>query len=302
MTNRHLVFALACALGAAMPFDRAAAQAPVPPGPVLAVTGDTSVRQLIKLRDGSSLLGRITRSWGDSARVESMAGVLMLRRSNVASVKLVPASSIHDGTYWPEDPNATRLFFAPTARMLRKGDGYLANHWIFLMDGYKGITDRVTIGGSMSLFPSSDFLKNNVYFVSPKVALTQGERFNTAAGAWVGGAPFSDDAGSVNTFGIAYGVATWGGQNGAVTMGGGYGFAQGKMARNPMVMVGATSRMSRRVSFVTENWIFPNTDHPLVSAGFRTIGESVSWDFGLLTVLGGGTTVLVPWIGAAWKF
>jgi hypothetical protein len=291
--------AFACALVTASPLPRVAAQAP---GPTLAVSADTAVRQLIRLRDGSTVLGRITQSWGDSARVESMAGVLILRRANVTSVRQVPASSIHDGVYWPEDPNATRLFFAPTARMLKKGEGYLANHWLFLMDGYKGLTDRVTIGASMSLFPSADFLKNNVYFLSPKIGITQGETFNTAVGAWVGGAPFSKDAGSVNTFGIAYGVATWGGQNGAMTLGGGYGFAQGRMARNPMIMIGATSRLTRRVSFVTENWIFPNTDHPLVSAGVRTIGESVAWDIGGITVLGSGTTVLVPWIGAAWKF
>lgn len=274
-----------------------------PAGPALVVSADTSVRQLIRLRDGSTVLGRITESWGDSARVESMAGTLVLRRANVASVKLVAAASIHDGVYWPDDPNATRLFFAPTARMLKKGEGYLANHWLFLMDGYAGITDRFTFGGAMTLLPTEDFLKNNVYFLSPKFGITQGERFSTAVGAWIGGAPFSDEIGSVNTFGIAYGVATWSGPSGAFTLGGGYGYAEGKLARNPMVMVGGTRRISRRMALVSENWVFPNVqDHPLVSAGVRTIGESVSWDFAFVTVAGNGGAVLVPWLGASWKF
>lgn len=271
--------------------------------PALDVAPDTATRQLITLRDGSTVLGRITVSWGDSARVESMAGTLVLRRVNVRSVKVVSASSIHDGVYWPEDPNATRLFFAPTGRMLKKGEGYLANHWIFFMDGYAGVTDRFTLGGTMTLFPTANFLKDNAYFISPKIGISQGDRFNTAVGAWIGGAPFSDAAGAVNTFGIAYGVATWGGSDGAFTLGAGYGFAEGKLARNPMLMVGGTKRVSRRVSLVTENWIFPNVqDHPLVSAGIRTIGDKVSWDIGGITVLGQGGTVLVPWIGAAWKF
>jgi len=292
--------ALVCAFGAAAPCKLLGQSTAV----VLAVAADTSARQLITLRDGSKVLGRITLSWGDSARVESMAGTLVLRRASVSSVRLVAASSIHDGVYWPDDPNATRLFFAPTARMLKKGEGYVANHWLFFVDGYGGITDRFTLGGAMSLIPSDKFFTNNAYFISPKVGVTQGERFNTAVGAWIGGAPFSDVAGSVNTFGIAYGVATWGGPEGAFTVGGGYGFAEGKLARNPMVMVGATHRMSRRLSFVTENWIFPNVqEHPLISAGFRTIGDNVSWDFGAITVIGtGGGTVLVPWFGAAWKF
>jgi len=297
---RSLLLACACALAA---LARPAATGAQSTGPVLAVAADTSLRQLITLRDGSAVLGRITQAWGDSARVESMAGTLTLRKANVKSVKVVSSSSIHDGVYWPEDPNATRLFFAPTARMLHRGEGYVANHWLFIMDGYGGITDRFTLGGTMSLLPSDNFLKNNVYFLSPKIGLSQGERFNTAVGAWIGGAPFSDAAGSVNTFGIAYGVATWGGPDAAVTLGGGYGFAEGKLARNPMVMAGATRRLSRRVSFVTENWIFPNVeDHPLVSAGIRTIGDKLSWDFGAITVLGAGSTVFAPWVGAAWKF
>jgi len=274
------------------------------PGPVLTVAADTSVRQLIRLRDGSTVLGRITQSWGDSARVESMAGTLVLHAADVRSVKVVRAADIHDGVYWADDPNDTRLFFAPTGRMLKKGEGYLANHWVLLMDGYAGLTDRFTLGASMSLLPSDNFLKNNVYFISPKIGITQGEHFNSAVGAWFGGAPFSDAAGSVNTFGIAYGVGTWGGPNASFTLGGGYGFAEGKAARNPMAMLGATRRVSRRIALVTENWIFPNVqDHPLISFGIRTIGESVSWDIGAVTVLGtGGGTVLVPWLGAAWKF
>ena len=298
MRSPYFAFAFACALGAATP-PAAAAQVA---GPVLAVLSDTSARQLIKLSDGSTVLGRITQTWGDSARVELMAGVLILRRSTVASIRLVRASSIHDGTYWPEDPNATRLFFGPTGRMLKKGEGYLANHWLFFMDGYAGITDRFTIGGAMTLLPSDDFLKNNIYFISPKVAITQSDNLNTAVGVWLGTAPFSSDAGSVNSFGIAYGVATLGGPDGAVTLGGGYGFAEGKAARNPMAMFGATRRLSKKLSFVTENWLFPNVDRPLVSLGLRTIGENASWDLGGMTLLGVGTTVFVPWIGVAWKF
>lgn len=298
MTTRPLLVACAC-LAAVVP-GRGTAQ---PAGPALVVSADTSVRQLIKLRDGSTVLGRITESWGDSARVESMAGSLVLRRANVASIKLIAAASIHDGVYWPDDPNATRLFFAPTARMLKQGEGYLANHWLFLVDGYAGITDRFTLGGAMTLLPTNDFLKNNIYFLSPKFGITQSEKFSTAVGAWIGSAPFSDDVSSVKTFGIAYGVATWSGPSGAFTLGGGYGFAEGKLARNPMVMVGGSKRLSRRMALVSENWVFPNVqDHPLVSAGLRTIGESVSWDFAFVTVAGNGGAVFVPWLGASWKF
>lgn len=272
-------------------------------GPVLAAASDTTVRQLIQLRDGSTVLGRITQSWGDSARVETLAGVLVIRRTDVTALRDVALSSIHNGVYWPDDPNATRLFFAPTARMLRKGEGYLANHWLFLMDGHWGITDRFTMGGAMTLVPTTDFLKNNAYFLSPKISITQSEHLHTAAGVWIGAAPFSSDGNAVNSFGIAYGVATWGTRDAAITLGSGYGFAEGKLARNPLVMVGGTKRLSKRWALVTENWVFPNVeDHPIVSLGFRGIGESISWDFGLVTILGTDAFIPIPWFGASWKF
>ncbi len=293
----HAVWVVAAVTSLAVP-GATRAQAPT-----LAVVADTSVRQLITLRDGSTVLGRITRSWGDSARVESLAGTLILRRTDVRAVKVVPASSLHDGVYWPDDPNATRLFFGPTGRMLKKGEGYFANHWVFFMDGYAGVSDRFTLGGSMTLFPTSSFFKDNAYFISPKVGVVQGDKFNAALGAWIGGFPFSSAVDAVNTFGIAYGVATWGGTDGAVTLGAGYGYAQGKLAQNPMLMAGATKRLSRRFSFVTENWIFPNEqDKPLVSFGLRSIGDKISWDLGGVTVLGHGSTTVLPWLGAAWKF
>ena len=83
---------------------------------------------------------------------------------------------------------------------------------------------------------------------------------------------------------------------GSVTLGGGYGFAEGKAPRNPMAILGATRRLSRRFSFVTEYWLFPNVDRPLVSFGVRTIGEGASWDLGV------GSMIFVPWIRVAWKF
>lgn len=300
MSNSRFTHALrlgAALVVAAMPFT-AHAQTPV-----FSVVSDTATRQLITLRDGSTIIGRITHNWGDSARVESTAGTFVVRLASVRAVQFVRASSIHDGVYWPDDPNATRLFFSPTGRMLKKGEGYVANHWVLFLDGYVGLSDRFTLGGTMTLFPTSNFLKDNAYFVSPKLGIAQGERFNAAVGAWIGGAPFSSEAGAVNTFGIAYGVATWGGLDGAFTLGTGYGVAEGKMARNPMLMVGGTRRISRRFAFVTENWIFPNaTEHPLVTFGLRSIGNGVSWDLAGMTVLGSGGTYVVPWLGAAWKF
>ena len=270
--------------------------------PLLPAPGDTGTRHIVTLRDGSTLVGRITESWGDSARFESLSGRVTLRRADVTSVRAVRSTAIHDGRYWPEDASATRLFFAPTGRMLAKGDGYYSNHWIFLSDTHWGVSDRFTLGGAMTMFPFGNFLKDNVYFISPKFGIRQSERLNIAAGAFVGVAPFFEDA-TGNSFGIVYGVATWGGPDGNVTFGTGYGYAGGKMADSPMLMLGFTRRVSHRWSLVSENWLVPNTNRPVVSYGFRTIGERFAWDLGFVTVTGEEAIIPgVPWLGVTWKF
>ena len=65
--------------------------------------------------------------------------------------------------YWFPNPNATRLYFAPTAHMLRKGKGYFADYYLFSPSVVYGITDNITIGGGVSLFPAAG-IKGGFFF------------------------------------------------------------------------------------------------------------------------------------------
>ncbi len=69
-------------------------------------------------------------------------------------------------------------------------------------------------------------------------------------------------------------------------MGFGYGFVDSDVAKKPMIVVGGETRLSRRTAFVTENWIFPEVDQPLISYGFRFFGEKLSVDLALLNTIG----------------
>lgn len=278
------------------------AQAPRP----IPTPSDTSTRLVVTLRDGSTLIGRVVTSWGDSARFESLTGITTLRASDIRRLRVVPGSAIRNGEYWTVDPSSSRLYFAPTGRMLPKGDGYYSNHWVFLNEVHHGVSDRFTLGGAMTIFPSDDFLRNNLYFVSPKVGVYQSEKTNVAAGVFAGFAPFFEedsDKDAENSFGIVYGVATFGSEDASVTLGTGYGYAGGRMADNPLLMVGFNKRVSKRFSLVSENWLFPNTERPLVSYGVRTIGDRFAWDLGFVTVIGeDGLFPGVPWVGLTYRY
>lgn len=244
---------------------------------------DSTFVQMVKTVDGSSNLGRIVRI--DSLSVEFHTTVMSMTIpiAKITEIKEIPAGSIRNGEYWFSNPNATRLFFGPTAHMLKGGEGYFSDTYVFFPQVVVGVTDFITLGGGMSLFPGAG-MDNQILYFMPKVGMPVNEKFHLAGGALIIKIPDFDQ--DVSTVGVLYGVGTYGGSDRSFTAGLGYGFAGDEMADRPMVMVGGEYRMSRRASFVTENWLFPGLNQPLVSAGFRFFGEGLAVDLALANVLG----------------
>ena len=90
--------------------------------------------------------------------------------------------------------------------------------------------------------------------------------------------------------GILYGVGTYGTTETSITAGFGYGFVydddDSDTTDKPMLMLGGEKRLSKRTALVTENWLSPGVDQPLVSYGIRFFGEKLSVDLALITPLG----------------
>ncbi|MFN2400702.1 MAG: hypothetical protein ABR543_19005 [Gemmatimonadaceae bacterium] len=243
---------------------------------------DTANVQILKTRDGSTLIGRVTKVATDTIHFQSNMGPLKVARANIAELREVPASRIKNGKLWLEDPNATRLFLAPTGRMLGKGEGYFSSHYLFFLGGAAGVTDNFTIGGGLSVFPADDFT-DNILYLTPKVGIVSKDRINVALGALIGFAGF-DDGGS---FGIGYGVATLGSRDHSLTGGVGLGYADADFADDPMFMFGGQTRISRRAALVTENYYVPSSDGPVVSYGVRFFGERMAVDLAFINVFSG---------------
>ena len=258
---------------------------------------DSNRMQILTTQDGTTMIGRIADIGTDEIRFETSFGEMAISLSEIREIRNVPASSVREGQYWFPNPNATRLFFAPTGRMLKQGEGYFADYYLFFPTVTFGLTDRITFGCGMSIIPGADQL----FYFTPKVGLISTESFNVAAGALIVKVPgdADDDNASV---GILYGVGTFGGPDASVTAGIGYGYSGDDLADRPVFMIGGEKRLSRRIAFVTENWIVPGTD-PLVSGGFRFFGRKMSVDLGLMNMLGeDAVSPGVPYIDFVFKF
>jgi hypothetical protein len=247
---------------------------------------DSSRLQIITTNDGSRNVGRIIVIGSDSIDFRTDMTTVRIPISGVVSITEVATNARKSGKIWFENPNITRLFFAPTGRMLKKGEGYFSDYYLFFPGFSYGLSDRVTVGGGMSLFPGMN-VNEQLFFVTPKVGLMSSEFVHVALGALVMRIP-SDDGWDEDPkgAGILYGVATWGSADASITAGAGFGFVGGNLAEKPMIMLGGEKRMTRTLALVTENWIFPGVDNPLISYGFRFFGERMSIDLGFLNMLG----------------
>ena len=248
---------------------------------------DSTIIQILNTTDGSTLIGRIVEIGENEIQFETTIGKLTIPIAKIENIKEAPATSIKDGKYWFPNSNSTRLFFAPTGRMLKKGEGYFSDYYLFFPGIAYGVSDNVTIGGGISLIPGVGF-ENQIFYLTPKIGIKATENANFAAGALimrVSDIFFNDDQDNP-IIGILYGVGTFGTTDKSFTIGIGYGFADGDLAEKPMIMVGGETRVSRRVALVTENWILPGVDNPLISYGVRFFGEKLSVDLALLNTLG----------------
>jgi hypothetical protein len=206
----------------------------------------------------------------------------------VVELRQIGQRAMRAGIYWPPNPGDTRLFFAPTGRMLEKGEGYFSDTYIFFLNFVGGVSSRVTLGGGFSIFPIEDFT-DNIFYFTPKVGLVQTPRFNFAAGALVGFAgfgSFDDTGGDIGSFGIIYGVGTLGSSDASLTFGGGVAYAGGDVADRPLLMVGGEKRIARRVSVVSENYVLPGEDGTLISYGLRFFGDRLSTDLAFWNLFG----------------
>lgn len=260
---------------------------PRPPRPVaIRVTTDSTEVQVIRLRDGSSIVGRVVAATPDTVRFASAVGTLTIPREYVTELREVERSAVRSGEVWVANPNATRLLFAPTGRMLAKGEGYFNDTYLFFLNVQGGITSRFTLGGGLSIVPFGEF-SDNVFFVTPKVGVVASPKFNLAIGGLAGYVGGLADEGETANLGVLYAVGTFGSPDASVTIGTGLAYAGGQFADTPVAMLGAEKRIGRRVSFVTENYLLPNEEVPsILSYGLRFFGEKLSVDLALWNMPG----------------
>jgi len=260
--------------------------------------------QIITLNDGSKLTGKITAVGENDITFASNVGEVTIAINKIDNIQEVSTTTMRDGKYWFPNPNNTRLYFSPTGRMQKAGTGYFSDILLFFPSISYGVTDNFSIGGGISLFPGVDFDKQ-LYYIFPKVGFQPSERVYLAGSMIILRIPqFDEDlVEEPKVAGIMFASGTFGTDIANLTLGLGYGYVDDDIADKPAVLVGGEWRVARRMSLVTENWVFPDIDEPLVSYGVRFFGENLSTDLALFTPLGEDAFFPgLPFVGFTYNF
>lgn len=176
--------------------------------------------------------------------------------------------------------NGDHLFFAPTARNLRRGEGYAQDLELFVVRGEYGITDQLSVGALVTVIPGQG--TDNVAMLTPKASVPVGEKVRVGAGALLIGS--RSGAG-----GVGYANATYGTADTHLTLGLGYGFSGNSgFINTPLLVVGGAVRVARRVSLLNESYLLRDRSFigdPITAvlgiAGVRVAGRRIGGGLGV---------------------
>lgn len=267
-----------------------------------AQSADTTLVQ-IETRDGNVFFGHIVDENEDQIILQTeMLGELNIPRLFIKSKKVVFQKQIKGGELWSDNPQSTRYFWAPNAYGLKKGEGYYQNIYVLWNQFTYGITNNISLGAGVIptfLFAGAPTpIFGTVKFSIPIVE----DKFNLGGGA-IAGTVVGEDVGG---FGILYGVSTYGSPDNNVTLGLGYGFAEGEWASSPVVNLSGLFRVSSRGYFITENyWAnIENENVVIISLGGRWIIKKAALDFTLAIPFAADmdTFIAIPLIGFSIPF
>ncbi len=275
------------------------------------VTAKDSTQQWhISTLDGNDFIGELVSD--DESTVTILTdnfGEIKIPKKQIKVMEPVRKGQMVKGSYWYDSPHNTRYFFAPNGYGLKKGEGYYQNTWVFMNQVTYGFTDHFSLGVGLVptfLFGASGF----PFWVTPKFSLPiQKEKLNLGAGVLYFngiGEDFGDTGGGA---GLVYGTLTAGPRDRNITMGLGWGFAEGDWGAYPAITISGMYRQSRNFYFLTENYIIPlgyGENVGIVSVGGRYMAKRVAIDFGLFRPVFSDDDFFdfigLPWLGVTIPF
>jgi len=265
------------------------------------VTDTTSVWQITTI-DDNEYVGYILSETPDIIELKTgTIGIINIQTSQIKKREELKSDASTNFLLWPENPMASRYFWANSGFNIEKGSGYYQNTWVLFNHAQFGLSDNFSLGvGTMPLFLFAG--SSTPLWISPKVSFPIKEKVHIAAGVLVG--TLIGRGSDLGAFGFAYGNTTFGSTSNNLSAGLGYGFADGEFADRPTVSVSGMFRTGKRGYIITENYYvdFGFDEVLILSLGGRYVGKKIILDYGGFYSTELDTFFIVPWLSISIPF
>ena len=257
---------------------------------------------LIETTDGNQYIGRILDRNSNYIRMQTeQLGEIRIKAGDIRKLEMIRRDFLAGEEFWLENPQATRYYWSANGYGLRKGEGYYQNAWVFFNQFSVGLSDNISIGGGlMPLFLLGG--TPTPVWISPKISIPiSRDKFNLGTGVLLGTVIGEQNA----TFGLIYGITTFGSRDKNLSIGMGYGLLDGQFSELPAISLSTMIRTGRRGYFISENYLIPSDPTVyLISVGGRSVLPKIGIDYGLFIPLYNDLETLfaVPWLGITVPF
>jgi len=265
----------------------------------IAQNSQDSIRSQVETLDGNEYIGIILEQNTQTIRIKTdKLGEISIPQVEVKRITQLSTTKSIDGTYWPDNPQATRYFWSPNGYNLKAGEGYYQNVWIMINQAVYGFTDHFSAGvGMIPTFliagastPAWLMAKFSMPVVKDKLNLGVGALAGTVIGEE-----------NIN-FGILYGISTFGSKDRNINFGLGWLYGDGKFAKIPTINISGMFRVAPKAYLMTENYVIAIPDEEtmvLTMVGARFMIKHVGLDFGLVHPFLEDMSefVAIPWLG-----
>jgi len=265
----------------------------------------------IKLNNGNTVIGKkISEDEQTLVLNSEEMGAFTIQKKSIKKIKPIKASQIKKGKYWFENPNASRYLFAPSGYSLGEDKGYYQNSMLLYNSVGYGFTDNLSMSAGILPIPLP-FIGGVIFTFQGKYA------FPIVQNKWNASAGFMYINNFGDHLGIGYGAFTYGSKDHNVSIGAGYGWAEGDLIKAPVLTISGMTRLGRKFALVTENWLIPVEEFSydydsksntyknrrlevkyelIYNLSFRYMAERLSVDIGIMSQEGivipvGGITI-----------
>ena len=234
--------------------------------------------------DYKSYIGIIENESSDSISIKTYNGDNYTFANSEILITLPYTGRIRNGRLQKKDPNSSFYLFSPSAFAIESGKLYCRDFCLFYPSINYGLANILSTQVGLFWYPGMDY-ENSPYVGNLKITAFETNLFSLAAGITYINLPVIQKE-RITSTGFAFITGTFGDRYNHASVSAGLGYIQKESEwereDKPIIVAAGNLRLLNSVSFVTENWFFPDEKigDSLLSMALRFFGRQIAVDVG----------------------